>query len=119
MAGRIFSGVQALQKEVKLMFASASFALGVPTLANNLVLASATKSATGQIDLVFQDSFPAFLGLSAVLVSTTAKDVEVQIKSISLSTKTIVIYTLVDGVATDLVAGDSVYFEFKFKNSTI
>jgi len=121
MANRNFNRKQALEKEVKEIYAKLTFgSSGAVTLTSGLGVASAVKSATGDYLITLEDSYVKLMAVQGVFLSSTAEDIRVQVKAESVtSAKTISIYTLTGASATNPASGTVLLLKFELKNSTV
>lgn len=123
MANRTFNDTQALEKEVKSLFAKVSIgASGAPTLIQpgSLGIASVSRVSAGLYRFTLVDAFPSLLAVIPLHLSATAEDLNFQVKLETVSTtKLIEVFTLTGATATDPASGDVLMFEFKFKNTTV
>lgn len=123
MANRTFHTSQALEKEVKSLFAKVTIgALGAPTLVNpgSLGIASVSRVSAGLYRFTLTDAFMKLLAVKPMLLSATAEDLTFQVKLETVATtKLIEVFTLTGGVATDPASGDTLMLEFVFKNTSV
>jgi hypothetical protein len=123
MANRTFNDSQALEKEVKKLFAKISIgASGAPTLVTpgSLGIASIARVSTGYYRLTLQDAYPFFLGFDPIVMSTTAENLNFQLRTETVSTtKIIEFYTLAAGAVADPANGDVLLLEISLKNTSV
>ena len=84
MANRTFNDAQALEKEIKTLFAKISIgATGAPTLVKpgSLGIASVARSAQGDYLVTLEDKYPALMGFKGVLLVSSAEDITFQLKA--------------------------------------
>tara|TARA_R110000824_G_scaffold88594_4_gene217794 strand:- start:213 stop:608 length:396 start_codon:yes stop_codon:yes gene_type:complete len=130
MANRDFKGVQALDREVKMIHGS--FAIhatsGVTTLASGSVgVASVSAVGTGDVTITLDDKYNKFLGAHFTYLDAAAADIKKPIVHITAetvaTTKTVVLQfsNADDGtICADAdVGGDTVYFMIWVKNSSV
>lgn len=121
MASRNFNRKQALEKEVKEIYAKLTFgSSGAVTLTEGVGVASAAKSATGDYLITLQDSYNSLKFVEGVFLSSSAEDIRIQIKAQAVSTsKTVSIFTLTGASATNPASGTVLYVKFDLKNSSV
>ena len=130
MANRDFKGVQALDREVKMIHGS--FAIhatdGTTTLASGSVgVASVSVVGTGDVTITLDDKYSKFLGAHFTYLDAAAADAKKPIVHITAetvaTTKTVVLqFSNADdgGISADAdVGGDTVYFMIWEKNSSV
>lgn len=123
MANRTFNDAQALEKEVKTLFAKITIgASGAPTLTNpgSLGIASVARTSAGLYKITLSDAYPTLLSVKGIVLSATAEDNTFQVKAEDVNgVKTIDLFTLTGGVATDPASGDVLLLEIALKNTTV
>lgn len=123
MANRNFNRFQALEKEIKSLYAEVTIgAAGAPTLvsANSLGVSSISQTATGDYEITLDDKYSRLMHVSMVHESTTEEDLQCQLKEEDvLSAKTLSIFTLAAGVAVDPANGDKLRIKIDLKNSSV
>jgi hypothetical protein len=123
MANRTFQNTQALEKEVKTLFAKVSIgATGAPTLVQpgSLGIASVVRVSAGLYRFTLVDAFPKLLAVKPMLLSAAAEDLTFQVKLETVATtKLIEVMAKTGATATDPANGDVLMFEFVFKNTTV
>ena len=78
-----------------------------------------TKTGTGLYTIALQDPYKALLSASITMQSALASDIQAQIVTADVSNaKTIVIRTVVAGVATDIPNGDAMLIRIDLRNSS-
>lgn len=123
MANRTFNRKQSLEKEVKDVYVKVSFgASGAPSLVSGASYgaASISKDATGEYTLVLQDRYVALKHMEATLMSATAEDIRVQLKSESINSdsKSVSFFTLTGASATNPSSGSSLLIKLELKNTS-
>lgn len=122
MANRNFNRKQALDKEVKEIYAKITIgATGAPTLvtADSIGVQSVTRSSAGVYVVTLQDKYVKLLFLSANIVTPTAEDVHVNMVSETVaSSRQVTLRVCTGAVATDPANGDTLLVAFQLKNST-
>lgn len=78
---------------------------------------SVERTDVGEYTITLQDNYPSLKHLRGTILSSTAVDGRVQIKSQSVNTGSLVIYTLTGGTATDLTDGTKVILQMDLKNT--
>lgn len=123
MANRTFNDSQALEKEIKTLFAKISIgATGAPTLVNpgSLGIASVARTSAGLYKITLQDAYPKLAYVTGIVLSSTAEDITFQVKAEAVATsKTIDLFTLTAGVATDPASGDVLLLKIDLKNTSV
>mgnify|MGYP001766363264 CR=1 FL=1 len=117
MANRNFSELQSASKEVKAVFAKATYDAGSFTLAQGQGVASITRIGAGHYRITLQDSYMRLMFLGVISEETAKNDHKFQIHSQSVSTKTIdfVLQSVADA---DLANGEIIYVTMLLKNSS-
>lgn len=121
MANRIFSKVQALKKEVKVIAGSFSIAAsgGAATKVTGLGY-SVAKSATGEYTITLEDIYNSVVSMNANLLAATAVDLVPQFKSQTVSTTKLVVINLNAGATpTEPAAACTVHFSLFLTNSSL
>lgn len=122
MANRNFNRKQALDKEVKELFADIAIgASGAPTLSRGLGVASVAKTATGVYTITLQDKYNRLMHASASIMSASAEDAHAQLQSEDVDgAKTIVIRTQkADLTLVNPASGDRILVQINVKNSSV
>lgn len=121
MANRNFNRKQALEKEVKELYAKLTFGgAGAVTLTEGVGIASVAKSATGDYLVTLQDAYVKILQFEGILLKSTAEDIRVQVKAESVaSAKTVSFFTLTGASPTNPSSGAIIYLKLELKNSTV
>ena len=120
MASRIFNRKQALEKEIKELYADVAIgAAGAPTLTKGLGITSVARTGAGAYTVTLDDRYVRLMSAQMTHLSATEEDLKMQIASETVSTtKTIAIFTLTGAVATDPASGDRLLIKVELKNST-
>ncbi len=122
MANRNFNRKQALDKEVKEIYAKITIgSTGAPTLvsADSIGVASVSRTSAGLYVVTLQDKYVKLLHASVSVTTPTAEDLVANVVSESVSSsKQVTFRTTTGGVATDPASGDSVSVALQLKNST-
>ena len=123
MASRSFNRKQALEKEVKEIFALITFgASGAPTLTTGYGITSITRNSQGDYTIVLDSKFPSFKNFSGTFLKSTGEDIRVQLKSETVSsatTKAVNFFTLTGASATDPSSGAKLYLKIEVKNTSV
>ena len=120
MASRNFNRKQALEKEVKELYATVSIgATGAPTLTSKVGIASIVRNNQGDYTITLQDSYISLKHFSVSFIDSTPQDLIVQLHSEAvLASKTIRFLTLTDATATDPASGKILLIKIDVKNTT-
>jgi len=123
MANRNFNRKQALEKEVKEIYARITIAAtGAPTLvaADSKGVASIVRDSAGLYTLTLSDSYNKLLHASVDVRTPTAENIKVNLVTESVaSAKTVQFRCVAIGVAADPASGDMLYISLQLKNSTV
>ncbi len=121
MANRTFNRRQALEKEVKDIYARITIgATGAPTLTFAPGCASISRTSAGLYVLTLQDKYASLKSFSVKHQSTSAEDLTSQIKSEDVNgAKTITFFTLTGATPTDPANGDVLLVKAELKNTNI
>lgn len=123
MANRNFNRYQALEKEVKSLFAKVAIgASGAPTLdaASSLGVASISRSSAGLYVLTLQDKYMKLSHAHCEIVTPTAESIASHVVSETVATnQTITFRCTATGTATDPASGDSLLIHIQVKNSSV
>lgn len=123
MANRNFNRKQALEKEVKEIYAKVAIgASGAPTLnaAQSLGVASISRTSAGLYVLTLQDKYMRLMHASIEVLTPSAEDIKANVSAEAVaSAKTITFRATAAGVATDPASGDTLLISLQLKNSSI
>lgn len=123
MASRNFTKLQALEKEVKVIYVIASIgASGAPTLdtTNSKGVASIARTAAGDYTITLEDKYQALMYADAQLQVAADEDLVIHIDSETVaSTKTVKITCLAATTATDPSNGSKLRVMLHLKNTTV
>jgi hypothetical protein len=118
----MYSGVQALNKEVKIIAGSFSIAAsgGAATKVSGLGY-SVAKSGTGLYTVTLDDQYSDLIAASATIQAATAVNLVAQIKSETLaaSTRTFIISLNAGATPTEPAAVTVVHFVLVLQNSSL
>ena len=120
MASRNFNRFQALEKEVKTLYAEVAIgSSGAPTLTSGLGITSIVRNSAGVYIVTFDDKYVRFMAFSAHQLEATAEDLTFQVESEAVSaSKTLQFQCKAAAVETDPSSGSVLFLKFDLKNST-
>lgn len=87
------------------------------SLTSKLGISSIVQSATGQFDVTFEDKWYALKFAKMKFKKTTGEDIRMQIKSDSVTSGSLVIFTVTGATATNPSNGLPFYVRFDLKNT--
>lgn len=122
MASRSFNRKQALEKEVKEIYALITFgASGAPTLTTGFGVTSIARNSQGDYTLVLDSRFSSLKNVSGTFIKTTGEDIRIQLKSetVNASTKAVNFFTLTGASATDPSNGAKLMLKIEVKNTSV
>lgn len=121
MANRNFNRKQALEKEIKEIYALLTFgSSGAVTLTSGVGVSSVVKNATGDYTITLQDKYNSLKFLEGILLKSVAEDIRIQLYANNVaSTGAVSFYTLTGAVATNPSSGATMYIKFELKNSSV
>jgi hypothetical protein len=121
LANRNFNRKQALEKEVKDLFAKITFgASGAPTLTTGYGIASIVRDEAGTYTLTLADKYVSFKHASGTFLKSSAEDIRLQLTDEDVSTdKTVEFKTLTGASATDPSSGAGLFLQIVVKNTTV
>ena len=120
MANRNFNDMQALEKEVKKLYAEIAIgASGAPTLTAGLGISSVSRNAAGDYTLTLADNYDKLLGFNGIIEDTSAEDITFQIDTEAVASGTIDFYTKTADTATDPSDGSSLWVEVTVRNTSV
>lgn len=122
MANRNFNRFQALEKEVKALYADVAIgATGAPTLTKGLGIASIVRDSAGTYTVTLDDAYTRLMSASVIqIVSGGAEDLAFQLDSEDVDgAKTLVIVSHVAGTETDPSDGSRLLIKVEVKNSSV
>jgi hypothetical protein len=122
MANRKFEKVQALEKEIKHLYAELTIgASGAVTLTRGTGIASVVKeSAAGTYTLTLQDKYTRLMWAGVTVQSASAEDLVVHLVSETVaSTKTVQIRCTAVATAANPASGDKLFVKLELKNSSV
>lgn len=120
MANRNFNRKQALEREVKEIYAEIAIgSTGAPTLTRGTGVASIERNSAGSYTLTLQDKYMRLMHAAFTLVAPSTENLDIQIQSSDVSSaKTVTFVCHVAGSDTDPQDGDSILVKLDLKNST-
>lgn len=121
MANRNFNRFQALEKEIKSLYAEVAIgASGAPTVTKALGITSVVRNSAGLYTITLDDKYNRLMSVEVRVVAPTAEDLNVQMAAADVtSAKTVQIRCVAAGVATDPASGDSLLIRIDLKNSSV
>lgn len=121
MANRNFNRKQALEHEVKEIYAEIAIAgSGAPTITYSTGAASISRTSAGLYVLTLQDAYNRLMHANVEIQSASAQDLVAQTASQSVSSaKTVTFRTQAAGVATDPTSGSVLRVALQLKNSSV
>jgi hypothetical protein len=120
-ASRSFNRKQALEKEIKELYANISIgSSGAPTIVSALGIASITRNGAGDYSIVLSDSYVSFKFFEGVLLSTSGEDINFQMHSEAVSsTKEVRFLTIAGSTKTDPSNGAKLHLRIVVKNTAM
>lgn len=123
MANHAFNRKQALEKEVKEIYAKITIgSSGAPTLVatSSKGVASVSRTSAGLYVLTLSQKYNALMHFNACVVTPSAEDIKANLVSETVVTnKTVTFRCTAAGVATDPASGDSVLVALQLKNTSV
>lgn len=123
MANRNFNRKQALDKEIKEIYAKVTIgSSGAPTLvaASSMGVASISRTSAGLYVLTLQDKYMSLRHFNCSIATPDAEDIVSNLVSESVaSAKTVTFRCTAEGVAADPASGDSFLIALQLKNSSV
>lgn len=121
MANRRFNRKQALEREVKELFADVAIgATGAPTLTTGLGVASVTRDSAGVYDITLEDKYNSLLHVSVIQLEATAEDLTFQVESEDVAdTKVVRIQCKAADTETDPSDGSRLLIKLDLKNTSV
>lgn len=122
MANRTFNRKQALEKEIKEVYAEIAIAgSGAPTLTYGTGVASISRTSTGLYVLTLQDTYTRLMAADVSILSASAQDLISQLQAESVaSAKTVTFRTQeAAGVVADPSNGSKLFVKLDLKNSSV
>lgn len=121
MANRNFHRKQALEKEVKELYANISIGgTGAPTIVSALGVASITRNGAGDYSMVLSDNYASLKFFNCMHLSSSAQDLQYQLYSETVaSTKIVRFLCLTGATPTDPASGKVLRIKLDVKNTTV
>ncbi len=121
MANRNFQRRQALEHEIKDLYATATIgASGAPTLTSRVGVATLVRNSAGLYTLTLQDKYNALKFFQVTMLDNDLQDLTVQLKAEDVDgLKTIQFSTLTAGSATDPQSGQTMLIKIELKNTSV
>ena len=121
MANRNYNRKQALEREVKEIYAEVAIAgSGAPTLTRGTGVASVTRDSAGVYVLTLQDKYTRLMHASVTQLVAAAQDLNTQLEAEDVaSAKTVTFRCVEAGVETDPDSGSVLYVSLQLKNSSV
>jgi len=122
MANRYHFDMQSRDRETKVLYALVDVgAVGAPTLRtnNNNGIASITRNATGDYDVVLEDNWFVILGFRGSLLVDSPEDIVFQLGVEDVGSGTLSFFTQAGALAADPSDGSVMLLEITVKNSSI
>lgn len=120
MAGRNFADTQALEREVKTLFAQVAIgATGAPTLSRGWGVASVTRTDTGDYTVVLEDKYNRLFNVDVMYLHGTDADLTFQLKTDTVSTnKTFTFTCKAAATPADPASGSQLRLSIHVKNTS-
>lgn len=121
MANRNFNRFQALEKEVKSLYADVAIgASGAPTLTKGLGITSIERTGTGRYRLTLDDKYTRLMWADAIHLASTTEDLDWHLTAEDVDgAKTVEFVAHTAGTDADPADGDRVLFHMELKNSSV
>lgn len=120
MASRNFHRTQALEPEVKTLFATVTIgSSGAVTSTVSAGVSSVAKSATGRYTVTLQDKYVRLLHVSVTHLNSTSEDLQWQVTAEDVDVaKTVALASHVAGADTNPASGTKLLIRIDLKNTT-
>lgn len=121
MANRSFNKRQALEKEVKDLYAKVNIgSSGAPTIVSAVGITSIVRNSAGDYTVTLDDKYSSLKFFECIHLSGTAQDLAYQIKAEDvIGAKTIEFLCLTGTSATDPASGKVLLIKFELKNTSV
>jgi hypothetical protein len=121
MANKNFKRVQAVESEVKHVYAKVAIgASGAPTLSVGYGVTSISRTSAGLYRITLADTYASLKWFHCITSGASAADMTCRVKAEDVaSAKTIDFWTLTGATATDPSSGDTLYIKIELKNTSI
>lgn len=120
MANRNFQRRQALEKEVKDLYAKVTIgSSGAPTLVSPIGIASIARNSAGNYTLTLQDKYMSLKFFRVTFLDDDAQDMNAQVAAEDVaSAKTVQFVCRTGATATDPQSGQTLLIKLELKNTT-
>ena len=121
MANRNFSRFQALEKEIKALYAEVAIgATGAPTLTKGLGIASISRKGAGNYKVVLDDKYTRLMFANVIHLDADEQDLEFQLEAedVNGTSPYVDFFCLTGAVATEVADGSKLYIKIELKNSS-
>jgi hypothetical protein len=121
MANRNFNRKQALEKEIKDIYAKVTVgATGAPTLTSSVGIASIVRNSAGLYTVTLQDAYNSLKFAQVSFLDNDAQDIRAQIAAEDVDgAKTVQFVCLTAATPTDPQSGQTMLIKFELKNSSV
>lgn len=121
MANRNFNRKQALEKEVKEIYADVAIGTtGAPTLTKGLGVTSIARTGAGRYTVTLDDKYTRLMQATVTLLDATSKDLTFQLTAEDVDgAKTVSFACKAVATDTDPSDGDRLLICFNLKNSSV
>jgi hypothetical protein len=119
MASRNFNSKQALEREIKDIYVKVAIgASGAPSFVAQSSYGSAAivRDSAGRYTLTLSDAYNQLRNFKAKLMSATAQDLRMQVRTDAVKTKSVTFMCLTDAVETDPANGSTIVIKLELKN---
>jgi hypothetical protein len=119
MANRNFNRYQALEKEIKALYAEVAIgATGAPTITKALGITSVVRSGAGKYTITLDDTYTRFMSISIMQENATEQDLTFQLDDQTVGTTKLVKFICkAAATATDPSDGSNLFIKIDLKNS--
>lgn len=120
MANRTFNRRQALEKEIKDIYAKVTVgSSGAPTLVSPVGVASIVRNSAGNYTITLQDKYMALRFAQVSFLDDNAQDLRAQLIAEDVaSAKTVQFVCLTGASATDPQSGQTMFIKLELKNTS-
>ncbi len=119
MASRNFNSYQALEKEVKTLYAEVAIgASGAPTLTSGLGVASVERDSAGVYTVTLEDKYVRLMWFGCQQLEAAAEDLTFQLESRASNNQSFVFQCKAGATETDPSDGSVLLLKLELKNST-
>lgn len=122
MANRNFNRLQALEKEVKQLYADVAIgASGAPTLSVGLGIASVVRNSAGNYTVTLQDKYTRLMSMHVSFFSPSAQNLFIQLISEDVAGAKTVRFRVMDETSLEIdpAPGDRLLVKVDVKNSSV